>query len=103
MEILIEGGRRKEALRGTGGVASKDHSMYVAQSYCNTSSFSCRMFYIDNSPSDVSKEDQQRLNVRAQRFASERGNKSFKKRLSVADLVQAVVSMAAILASVIII
>ena len=48
------------------------------------------MFFIDKSPAEMTKEEQQRLNMRAQRFASD-SNKGFRKKLSVADLVQAVV------------
>ena len=42
----------------------------------------------------MSEQDHKRLNQRAQRFAD--GNKSFKKKLSVAELVQAAVSQSSI-------
>lgn len=52
------------------------------------------MFFIDKAGAgeQPSVEERQRLDQRAQRFASADGNRSFKKRLSVAELVQAVVS-----------
>lgn len=40
----------------------------------------------------MTEQERQRLNQRAQRFAGVDGNRSFKKKLSVAELVQAAVS-----------
>ena len=40
----------------------------------------------------MTEEEQQRLDQRAQRFAVSGGNRNFKKRLSVAELLQAAVS-----------
>ena len=48
------------------------------------------MFFIDKAGELMSEQEQQRLDKRAQRFAD--GNKSYKKKLSVAELVQAAVS-----------
>ena len=48
-----------------------------------------RMFFIDKTGEGVSEVEQQRLDQRALRFAD--GNKSYKKKLSVADLVAAAV------------
>ena len=56
----------------------------------------CRCFYIDKTGEGMTELEQQRLNHRAQRFAAD-GNRTFKKKLSVAELVQAAVSTAAYL------
>ena len=47
------------------------------------------MFFIDKTGEGVSEVEQQRLDKRALRFAD--GNKSYKKKLSVAGLVAAAV------------
>lgn len=48
------------------------------------------MFFIDKTGEGVSEVEQQRLDQRALRFAD--GNKTFKKKLSIAELVAAAVS-----------
>lgn len=52
----------------------------------------CRFFFIDKTGEEMTEQEKQRLDQRAQRFAAADGNRSFKKKLSVAELVQAVVS-----------
>ena len=52
----------------------------------------CRFFFIDKEGEEMTEQERQRLNQRAQRFAGVDGNRSFKKKLSVAELVQAAVS-----------
>ena len=52
----------------------------------------CRLFFIDKAGEEMTEEEQQRLDQRAQRFAVSGGNRNFKKRLSVAELLQAAVS-----------
>ena len=49
-----------------------------------------RMFFIDKSGDGLSAVEQQRLDKRALRFAD--GNRTYKKKLSVAELVAAAVS-----------
>ena len=51
-----------------------------------------RMFFIDKAGEQMTEQEQRRLDQRAQRFAPADGNRSFKKKLSVAELVQAAVS-----------
>lgn len=48
------------------------------------------MFFIDKTGDEMTEQDQTRLDKRAQRFATVDGN--YKKKLSVAELVQAAVS-----------
>ena len=52
-----------------------------------------RMFFIDKAGEQMTEQEQRRLDQRAQRFAPADGNRSFKKKLSVAELVQAAVSL----------
>lgn len=47
------------------------------------------MFFIDKAGEQMTEQEQRRLDQRAQRFAPADGNRSFKKKLSVAELVQA--------------
>ena len=49
------------------------------------------MFFIDKTGDEVTEVEQQRLDQRALRFAD--GNRSYKKKLSVAELVAAAVSL----------
>lgn len=52
----------------------------------------CRLFFIDKMGEEMTEQEKQRLDQRAQRFSAADSNRSFKKKLSVAELVQAVVS-----------
>ena len=83
------GGRRQDSRkRGEGG-----ESLSQSGVWCCASVFPGlvgRMFFIDKSGDGVSEADQQRLDQRALRFAD--GNRSYKKKLSVAELVAAAVS-----------
>jgi len=52
----------------------------------------CRLFFIDKIGEEMTEQEKQRLDQRAQRFSAAESNRTFKKKLSVAELVQAVVS-----------